>query len=149
MSQIDIRVAKEASAVLLDSMAELIPQLSTTAPALTFEELKMILECPASHLFLAYEDEKIVGMLTLIVAQIPTGLRALIEDVVVSNSYRQRGIGTALNRAAIELATNMGVRTIELTSRPSRVEAIRVYERLGFKPRDTGVYRLSSGDSVG
>jgi ribosomal protein S18 acetylase RimI-like enzyme len=85
----------------------------------------------------------VVGMLTLVMFPIPTGLRAWIEDVVVDESARGQGVGAALTREAIRLAQAKGVRTVDLTSRPSREAANRLYERLGFELRDTKAYRYA------
>jgi ribosomal protein S18 acetylase RimI-like enzyme len=82
-----------------------------------------------------------VGSLTLAVFRIPTGLRAWIEDVVVDESARGQGVGEALNRAALDRAAALGAVTVDLTSRPSRAAANRLYQRLGFEPRETNVYR--------
>ena len=84
----------------------------------------------------------ILGSMTLVVFRIPTGLRAWIEDVVVDASARGRGVGEALNRAAILRARAAGATTVDLTSRPSREAANRLYRRLGFEQRTTNVYRL-------
>ena len=74
---------------------------------------------------------------------IPTGVRAWIEDVVVDGDARSHGVGEALNMAAIEEARVRGAITVELTSRPSREAANRLYRRIGFEPRETNVYRYS------
>jgi ribosomal protein S18 acetylase RimI-like enzyme len=103
-----------------------------------------IVASPATVLFIARDDDDartIVGCLTLAVFRIPTGLRAWIEDVIVDQSARRRGVGEALNREAIARAQAAGARTVDLTSRPSREAANRLYQRLGFHPRDTNVYR--------
>ena len=84
-------------------------------------------------------------MLTLAVFRIPTGIRAWIEDVVVDAEARGRGVGEALTREAVRVAGTHGARTVDLTSRPSREAANRLYQRLGFERRDTNVYRLSIG----
>lgn len=84
---------------------------------------------------------RIIGSLTLAVFRIPTGVRAWIEDVVVDNTYRGRGIGEALTRAALERARQEGARTVDLTSRPTREAANRLYQRVGFKLRQTNLYR--------
>ncbi len=84
----------------------------------------------------------IVGMLTLVTFRLPTGVRAWIEDVVVDSGSRGRGVGEALTQAAIELAAARGAQTVELTSRPSREAANRLYRRMGFEPRETNVYRF-------
>ena len=87
-------------------------------------------------------EEAILGSMTLAVFRIPTGLRAWIEDVVVDEAARGRGVGETLNRAAIEWARGEGATTVALTSRPSREAANRVYRRLGFQARAPNVYRL-------
>jgi ribosomal protein S18 acetylase RimI-like enzyme len=92
-------------------------------------------------LFVAREHGEIVGSLSLVLFRIPTGLRAWIEDVVVDESARGKGVGEALSRAAIDHALKAGAKTVDLTSRPSREAANRLYERLGFKKRETNVYR--------
>jgi ribosomal protein S18 acetylase RimI-like enzyme len=84
-----------------------------------------------------------VGSLTLATFRIPTGVRAWIEDVVVDESSRGHGVGEALNHAAIDEAKQRGAITVELTSRPSREAANRLYRRMGFVARDTNVYRYT------
>jgi ribosomal protein S18 acetylase RimI-like enzyme len=84
-----------------------------------------------------------VGSLTLVTFRIPTGIRAWIEDVVVDETARGHGVGEALNQAAIEEARRKGAVTVDLTSRPSREAANRLYQRIGFVQRDTNVYRYS------
>jgi ribosomal protein S18 acetylase RimI-like enzyme len=86
-------------------------------------------------------DGPIVGMLTLVTFRLPTGVRAWVEDVVVDTSLRGRGIGEALTQAAVELAGAKGALTVDLTSRPSRESANRLYMRVGFELRNTNVYR--------
>ena len=85
-----------------------------------------------------------MGMLTLAVFQTPTGVRAWIEDVVVDDAARGAGVASALVEAALDLADERGARTVDLTSRPSREAANRLYLRLGFELRETNVYRYSS-----
>ena len=88
-------------------------------------------------------DGAIVGMLTLVTFRLPTGVRAWIEDVVVYTVSRVRGVGEALTQSAIELAADRGAQTVDLTSRPSREAANRLYRRMGFEQRETNVYRFS------
>jgi len=130
---------------LIDALNRLLPQLSSSAPALEREEVGEMIDSPASILFVAREDDgdQVVGSLTLAVFRIPTGLRAWIEDVVVDSEARGRGVGSALVRAAIDRAGQMGCRTVDLTSRPSREDANRLYLNLGFVRRETNVYRYS------
>jgi ribosomal protein S18 acetylase RimI-like enzyme len=87
-------------------------------------------------------DGRIAGALTLATFPIPTGVRAWIEDVVVDSAARGHGVGEALNQAAIAEARARGAVTVDLTSRPSREAANRLYQRIGFVRRDTNVYRF-------
>jgi ribosomal protein S18 acetylase RimI-like enzyme len=137
-----VEVAAEVTPELVDAMARLLPQLSRSAPPPTEVELAEMVASPATHLLVARDDAgTIVGSLTLALFRIPTGLRAWIEDVVVDGEARGQGIGEALNRAALDLAARHGARTVDLTSRPSREAANRLYQRLGFVARETNVYR--------
>jgi len=127
---------------LVTAFERLTPQLSSSNPPPSRDALAAIVASEASVLFAARDDVgRIVGSLTLAVFRIPTGLRAWIEDVVVDESARGQGIGALLNQAAIERARQLGCTTVDLTSRPSREAANRLYQRLGFVPRDTNVYR--------
>lgn len=135
-------VQKVTSEVVL-AFASLIPQLSRSNPAPTETELNDMVSSPASDVFIARVDGKIVGSLTLVTFRIPTGIRVWIEDVVVDESARGHGVGEALNQAAIAEARKKGAVTIDLTSRPSREAANRLYQRIGFVQRDTNVYRFS------
>lgn len=98
------------------------------------------------HLFVARDNEKkvapIIGMASIIFYQIPTGYKAIIEDVIVDQNYRGKGIGKALTQELIKLAREKNVQYIDLTSSPSRVAANQLYQKLGFERRETNVYRL-------
>ena len=134
--------ALEVTDELVEAFALLIPQLSTSSTPTSRDELDAIVNSEASVLFLARDaGGRIVGSLTLVVFRIPTGVRAWIEDVVVDGSARGAGAGEALVAAAIERAGAVGSRTVDLTSRPSREAANRLYVRLGFESRTTNVYR--------
>lgn len=128
---------------LVDAFALLIPQLSSSNPAPGREQLQAIVSSPSCVLFVARVDGRIVGSLTLATFPIPTGVRAWIEDVVVDGSARGHGVGEALSMAAIEEARARGAVTVELTSRPSREAANRLYRRIGFVQRETNVYRFT------
>ncbi len=120
----------------------LVPQLSTTNPPPTTDQLNEIVNSEASTLLLAVDaQECIVGALTLVMYRIPTGLRARIEDVVVDESVRGQGVGEMLSREALQRAKQAGVTTVDLTSRPSREAANRLYQRMGFVQRDSTTYR--------
>lgn len=131
----------DEAAGLVDAFARLIPQLSRSAPPPGATELAEMIASPAVHLLLAEEDGVVLGSLTLVVFRIPTGLRAWIEDVVVDDDARGKGVGDRLNRFALDLSAELGCRTVDLTSRPSREAANRLYQRLGFQPRETNIYR--------
>jgi ribosomal protein S18 acetylase RimI-like enzyme len=60
---------------------------------------------------------------------------------VVDETARGRGVGEALSQEAVRRALALGARTVELTSRPSREAANRLYQRLGFVRRDSNLYR--------
>lgn len=137
----EIFIAREVTDELMDAFARLVPQLSTTNVAPTRVELEEMISSSCDIVFMAREDGMLVGSLTLIVFRVPTGLRAWIEDVVVDSSMRGRGIGEALTRAAIEEAQRLGAKTVDLTSRPAREAANRLYQRIGFEQRNTNVYR--------
>ena len=94
-------------------------------------------------LFVARVDGVILGSLTLAFYRIPTGTKAWIEDVVVDTDARGHGVGELLSRAALDEARARGAKDVSLTSRPSREAANRLYQRIGFEPRDTNVYRYT------
>jgi ribosomal protein S18 acetylase RimI-like enzyme len=121
-------------------------QLSATASLPTAAELQQIADSTATRLLIARDqDHNIVGSLTLTLLRIPTGIRAWIEDVVVDEATRGSGVGTALTEQALRLAREAGARTVDLTSRPEREAANRLYQRLGFTRRSTSVYRYEVG----
>jgi ribosomal protein S18 acetylase RimI-like enzyme len=136
-----VEQATIANAELIEAFQRLIPQLSSSNPPPTQDELAQIISAPSTVLFIARLDEHIVGTLTLATFRIPTGVRAWIEDVVVDTAARGHGVGEALNQAAILEARHRGAITVDLTSRPSREAANRLYQRIGFVARDTIVYR--------
>jgi len=124
------------------ALNRLLPQLSSTASPLDAGALRRILAAEGTTLLVARLDGAVVGALALVVFPALTGVRARIEDVVVDEAARGRGIGAALTREAIRLAGAAGASPLLLTSRPSRVAAGRLYERVGFRVVDTRVFRL-------
>lgn len=139
---VEISICETVDNEVVEAFERLIPQLSSSNPAPDAEALSRIVAHEAATLFLARLDGRIVGSLTLAVFPIPTGVRAWIEDVVVDESARGHGVGEALNRAALKRAKSLGAITVDLTSRPSREAANRLYKRLGFVERSTNVYRF-------
>lgn len=146
-----VELITKSSPELVEAMAQLIPQLSRSAPALTGEQCAELVSQAGVFFFVyrpdvadAHGNHPIQGMLTLATFKIPTGLRAWIEDVVVDSAARGQGAGAALVQAAVELAAQLGARTVDLTSRPSREDANRLYQRCGFQLRETNVYRYAA-----
>lgn len=136
-----------ATPEVVAAISRLLRQLSAAAPEPTAYDVEYVLELPGNRLLVARDaGGDVVGMLTLVVIRIPTGTRALIEDVVVDTAVRGRGVGEALIRAAIDAAARAGAGTVELTSRPSRESANRLYQRVGFVRRETNVYRYQSAE---
>ncbi len=139
---VEVTVATSASPELRDALNRLVPQLSSSAKPLSDADVVRMTTDHDVVLFVAKNDDVIVGTLTLVVFAIPSGQRAWIEDVIVDADARGLGIGAALTNAAIEEGRRRGVRTIDLTSRPSREAANKLYQKLGFEIRDTNVYRF-------
>jgi ribosomal protein S18 acetylase RimI-like enzyme len=143
---LSVEIVEAASHEVVDALNRLLPQLSSTATVLTLTELRDLVESNSTTLFVARNEGKLVGTLTLVVFRIPTGLRGWVEDVVVDEAARGTGVGEVLTLAAIEEARRRGVRSIDLTTRPTRDAANRLYSRLGFERRETNVYRFSLDD---
>ena len=138
-------ISVEAAALVDDDLCaavdHLVPQLSRSSAPPSRAILERIVADDATTLFVARGDGDIVGMLTLATFQIPTGVRAWIEDVVVDGAARGSGVAVALVQAALDRSAELGARTVDLTSRPHRDSANRLYLRLGFEVRQTNVYR--------
>ena len=144
--EIEVSPARRVDDALIAAFNRLIPQLSRSAAVPTPDLIREIVEAQSNTVLIARdqrEDGGIVGLLTLVVFRIPTGVRAWIEDVVVDEAVRGRGVGEALSQEAVRRALGLGARTVELTSRPSREAANRLYQRLGFVRRDSNVYRYT------
>lgn len=141
--EVEVVAATEVDDDLVDAFARLIPQLSTSSAPPSAPALAEIVDNPNTVLFLARAGDQIVGSLTLALYRIPTGLKAWIEDVVVDEAGRGRGVGEALNQAALDEARRRGAKDVSLTSRPSREAANRLYQRIGFEARTTNVYRYT------
>ena len=141
-----IEVAFAVTEELHRSLQRLIPQLTTNNTAPGWEELAALIDSKSSTLLIArHPDEKgeIVGILTLTIYRVPTGIRSIIEDVIVDENLRRQGIGAALLSQAIELARREGANSITLTSNPRREAANLLYQSMGFKRRETNAYYLN------
>ncbi len=138
-----VEIIKQASPEVEEAFALLIPQLSSSATPMNQEQIDQYLNQPGTYLF-AFRDKdtaKILGLLTMVTFSIPTGKKAWIEDVVVDAAARGQGAGQALVEAAIAQARELEIKNVDLTSRPSREAANRLYLRCGFETRETNVYR--------
>ncbi len=144
-----VEVLSEVTDEVVEAFGRLLPQLSGSAPPLDRAALDSIVASPAITVLLARSSGVIAGTLTLAMFPLPTGLRAWIEDVVVDESARGQGAGEELTLAALRQAEAAGARTVDLTSRPSRAAAGRLYERLGFTARESRLYRYALGQDKG
>jgi ribosomal protein S18 acetylase RimI-like enzyme len=142
---IKIRKVLNSSEKVLEEINQLLPQLSKSAKPLNLDDLEGLIECSSTHLYFAEEDEMVLGMLSLVIFQIPTGVRAWVEDVVVHGKARGKGVGKMLTLTALSEAKQFGALTVDLTSRPSREVANKLYMSVGFEPRMTNVYRYKHG----
>ncbi|MHB1787532.1 MAG: GNAT family N-acetyltransferase [Acidimicrobiales bacterium] len=144
MPAIEVSEAADVTDELVQAFARLVPQLSSSSAPPTRQALADMVASPAVTVLLARDTDsmRIVGTLSLVMFPIPTAFRAWIEDVVVDEGARGLGVGEALTNEAVKRAAAAGARTVDLTSRPSRKAANRLYRRLGFVARETNVYRL-------
>lgn len=152
-----VELIEQSSPELVAAMERLIPQLSRSTKPLTAEQTQALVDQDSVYLFVFRTDKPvtaadgneveagtILGMLSLATFAIPTGVRAWVEDVVVDAGTRGMGAGQQLVEAAVAHAQKIGARTVDLTSRPSREAANRLYRRCGFELRETNVYRYAS-----
>ena len=152
-----VELIEQSFPELVAAMERLIPQLSRSAKPLTAEQTQALVDQDSVYLFVFRTDKPvtaadgneveagtILGMLSLATFAIPTGVRAWVEDVVVDAGTRGMGAGQQLVEAAVAHAQKIGARTVDLTSRPSREAANRLYRRCGFQLRETNVYRYAS-----
>jgi ribosomal protein S18 acetylase RimI-like enzyme len=138
-----IDIVAQVDAELYEAFQRLVPQLTNNNPPPSLNDLADLVRDAASTLMVARDDAgRIVGALTLSVYRVPTGVRSIIEDVIVDNTARGQGIGEALMLRAIEVARERGAKNISLTSNPMREAANRLYLRVGFKKRETNAYQM-------
>jgi len=128
----------------LDAVNGLLPQLSSSSAVLDESDLRNIMNSESTKLFLASDEDGVFGMLSLVLFRIPTGRKAWVEDVVVDEKARGRGVGKLLTEHAVSVAREHGAHSVDLTSRPSRAAANALYQRVGFQQRETNVYRFNT-----
>jgi len=144
---IGVEVLEQVTDEAVEAFGQLIPQVSRSAKPLDAASLARLVSSPAVTVLIARGNRRIIGSLTLAMFPTPTGLRAWIEDVIVDESARGQGVGGLLTQKALQLARDAGARTVDLTTRPTRQAAGRLYEREGFQQRDTRVYRYVFDES--
>lgn len=146
---VHVEVLHEVTDEAVKAFGRLLPQLSRSAPPLDHAALARVVDASCNTVLVARGEAavggpgEIIGTLTLAMFPIPTGVRAWIEDVVVDEAATRQGVGTALTEEALRIARGQGARTVDLTSRPSREAAGRLYEGLGFQRRDSRLYRFA------
>jgi ribosomal protein S18 acetylase RimI-like enzyme len=138
---VQVEIAGDVSPELVDAFGRLLPQLSSTAAPLDQAAVERMVTCDANTVLVARVAGTIVGTLTLVLLPLPAGVRGRIEDVVADGDARGKGIAGRLVREALRIAAEAGARTVDLTSRPDREAANRLYERIGFQARQSKVYR--------
>lgn len=142
-NNIKIYEVKEFSNDILESIRRLATIEGQNYKELTESDFREILSSSSISLYVAEDIELniIVGMVTLVVYRIPYVRKASMEDLVVDESYRGRGVGTKLIKEVLTQAKNRGASYLDFTSRPRRTAGNNIYVKLGFKIRDTNVYR--------
>lgn len=140
-----IEAATEASPEVYAALARLLPQLNAVLQVPTMERLRAIVADPAVTLLLARDGDEIVGTATVIVYTTPFWVKARIDDVVVDDAARGKGVGEALVNACLDVARSRGAEVAELQSGVQREAANRLYPRMGFKRRESNLYRLQLG----
>ncbi len=137
-----IEVVTKADEELREAFQCFVPQLTDKNPPPSLDLLTALVESDSSTLMVARDARgRIIGALTLAVDRVPTGIRSIIEDVIVDKSARGQGIGEALTRRALEIAKEAGAAHVTLTSNPRREAANRLYQRMGFVKRETNAYQ--------
>ena len=139
---LSISIADTLTRTDLQRIEALLPQLSSTA-RFDSDRVLSLLETTSADLFVARDSDRLVGMATLVTAPLVTGWHGSVEDVVVDQNARGRGIARLLLEAIIDESQRRGVEKLDLTSRPARESALRLYESVGFVRRDTNVLRLA------
>lgn len=140
---IEIYKVTASSAQLSEALERLLSQLSQSAQMPNSQQIELLLKSENTHLFVAEREGEILGMLSLVVVDIPTGRKAWIEDVVVDEKARGLHIGVALVEKAKDVAAELGAKKIYLTSNPSRKAAHALYKKCGFEEYDTSVFRMN------
>jgi len=139
-----VEAVAEATPEIHAALARLLPQLNPRLELPDMERLRRMVADPAVTLLVARDGDAIVGTTTVIVYTTPFWIKARLDEVVVDAGARGQGVGEALVTAALEIGRERGAQVAELQSGrgPQRAAAHRLYERLGFRIRDSDVMRI-------
>ena len=141
-NEIVIEFLKTYTSEALEAFNRLLSQLNTDIPKLSEKYVLEILQSENTRIFVARNDDgMIIAMITLVMFKALSGKRAVLEDFVVDKDYRGQGLGKKLLHTTLSFAREENISYIDLTSRPSRIEANNLYSSLGFEKRGTNVYR--------
>jgi ribosomal protein S18 acetylase RimI-like enzyme len=141
--EIEIDAPTDVTPELVEALGRLIPQLNPALPVPTAQHLAVLLADPAATLLVARDGDKVVGTAMVIVYPTTIRFESRIEDVVVDESARGRGVGEALVNACIEVARSRGAAIVDLQTARTREAANRLYQRMGFERRDSNPYRIT------
>lgn len=124
-----------------EDLKQLMSELSDRVK-FTQTDLMLVLKDSNCHLYVIFDDERIVGCATLCVFHSPTGTKASVEDVVVSSAYRGQHLGKQLMEYVLEQAKAYAPIELHLTSNPKRVAANKLYQSIGFQKKETNCYQM-------
>jgi ribosomal protein S18 acetylase RimI-like enzyme len=128
----------------LDGLRALLIEFSESARQLDVAVLAERLRNEGTCVLVAEQyDGVALGTATMcFVTTLTQGVVAHVEDVVVTSASRGQGVGRMLMAAVRAEAERRGAAYVDLTSRPARVAANRLYASIGYELRDTNAYRL-------
>ena len=138
-----IEAATDATPELLEALRSLLPQLNPQLPELTMDRLRSVIDDPAATLLVVHDEGAVVGVAIVLVYTTPSWRKGRIEDVILDERVRGRGVGKALVQRCVDLARERGAEVVELQSNRKREIANRLYPSLGFELRDSNAYRLT------
>ena len=117
-------------------------QISSRKYQMTASHLKSLLKNKNVYLIGIYDGNTIVGTATLVQVFQITGPKGYLEDLVVDEKYRGRGLGTELVMRMIRLAKKLKIYKLKLKSETHRIAGNKIYKKLGFTSEETNVYNM-------
>ncbi len=104
-------------------------------------QLSTILEVPERiDIAACFEKNVLIGIAMMANYKVVSGYKGMIEDVVVSEQHRGKGIGRKLMELLIEQAKIRKLNDVLLFSGHHRTAAIALYKSLGFNIKTSGLY---------